>query len=185
MYSVLPDLQDFPVFPTHSTIVLPLNWDSPLFICCCTNCLGQLFICSLHQLTVHFAIDYWLSQNLQLKWQQLTHGHSKMNLQWFPELPLTTETTLCCYVNSTTRKHNEIHVWAFAIAYTIHVAMPIQSVHHDHDFYNCLTNNSIDNGTHTAAYTIYVEFPTAIELLRVVEPPNPTDLPTFIHTSLH
>ena len=89
----------------------------------------------LHQLTVHFAIDYWMfTQNSQLIWQQLTHWLLKLQvvfliiLQPASTAASTTDNAIHAATISTTAiDHsffNQLTQWVTNWAFTFHVQSP-------------------------------------------------------------
>lgn len=117
--SKFPDLNNS--LPPPSLVALPFT----------TICL------LLHQLTVHFAIDYWLfTQNSQLIWQQLTHWLLKLQVVFLIILqPASTAV-------STTP--NAVHVATISTTAIDHSFFNHQAQQHNsfhssccHNFYNC------------------------------------------------
>lgn len=121
----------------------------------------------LHQLTVHFAIDYWIfTQNSQLIWQQLTHWLLKLQVVFLIILqPASTAA-------STTP--NAVHVATISTTAISHELFNFASCHWTATTskHNSCCNNFynydwllIVQPANTTAFTIYVAFPTTISSL--------------------
>ena len=114
----------------------------------------------LHQLTVHFAIDYWMfTQNSQLIWQQLTHWLLKLQVVFLIILqPASTAA-------STTP--NAVHV------------ATISTTANDHSFFNQLTQ-WVTNWAftfHVQSSNLQLPFPTSCSIL-----PAAIELPQLANT---
>ena len=115
--SKFPDLNNS--LPPPSLVALPFT----------TICL------LLHQLTVHFAIDYWIfTQNSQLIWQQLTHWLLKLQVVFLIILqPASTAASTTpnavhvATISTTANDHsffNQLTQWVTNWAFTFHVQSP-------------------------------------------------------------